>query len=448
VSTLRFNLRTDKPAKFSKCPVELIYQISGERKKIWLEFKLHPLNWDPEDYKVVYISKRDARKLYPEIDFDLTLLDNSEVEAHNLSIQQLKRDINDIEKQFEYNKELYSVESVIERLKSKRSGKTRREEPKNYLFDFIDQYITDHKDSRVPGSLSVYKSLKSHLEAFQKETKHRVKFEQIDYVFFQKFQNFLITRTKTLKDGSQVSLLNNTTIAKVLRTLKTFLGYAAKNGIKINERYRHFSIKKDSLEVIALTEEEFTTLLNWDLSQNKKLDKVRDIFCFSCATGLRISDMQQLRREHIKGDEINLSIRKTKRIQTIPLNPISGSILQKYENQLKPLPLISSQKLNEYLKELCELAKIDEPIEIVRFKGAKREAIVYPKYKLIHIHTGRKTFATLSLEKGMSAEQVMYIGGWSSYASFKRYVNITKKLSKAVMAKAWGEPVTNHLKVV
>jgi len=54
------------------------------------------------------------------------------------------------------------------------------------------------------------------------------------------------------------------------------------------------------------------------------------------------------------------------------------------------------------------------------------------------VHTGRKTFATLSLEKGMSAEEVMKIGGWKSYASFARYVNITEKRTKVVMSKAWG----------
>jgi integrase len=108
--------------------------------------------------------------------------------------------------------------------------------------------------------------------------------------------------------------------------------------------------------------------------------------------------------------------------------------------------VISSQKLNEYIKELCQKAGIDKPQEIIRFKGAIREVNVYPKYELIHFHTGRKTFITLSLEKGMSAEQTMAISGHQDYRSFSRYVSVTENLKKVVMVKAWGE--VNNLKVV
>jgi integrase len=243
-------------------------------------------------------------------------------------------------------------------------------------------------------------------------------------------------------------MLNNTTIAKALSTLKTFLGYARRNGIKVNDSYRDFIIKRAKLEVIALNETEFTALLNMDLSKNKRLDQVRDVFCFSCASGLRISDMEQLKREHIKRDEINLIVKKTKTELTIPLNGITSKILDKYKDLNKPLPLISSQKLNTYIKELCKEAKIDEPIEIVRFRGVKRETNTYPKYELIHLHTGRKTFCTLSLEKGMSAEQVMSISGHTDYKSFKRYVDVTEKLKKVVMVKAWGGVPVAKLKIV
>jgi hypothetical protein len=57
--------------------------------------------------------------------------------------------------------------------------------------------------------------------------------------------------------------------------------------------------------------------------------------------------------------------------------------------------------------------------EIARNYGAKTKSFLQPRYELIAMHCGRKTFATLSLQKGMSAEQVMKIGGWKSYTSFK-----------------------------
>ena len=115
----------------------------------------------------------------------------------------------------------------------------------------------------------------------------------------------------------------------------------------------------------------------------------------------------------------------------------------------RPLPIISNQKLNDYVKELCKMAGITEQVEIVRYRGTKREAITYPKFKLIGVHTGRKTFATLSLEKGMSAEEVMTITGHRDYQSFKRYVKVTEQRKKTVMLKAWGgELSTVKLKAI
>lgn len=451
MSTLRFNLRADKPDKSTKCPLELIYQVSGQRKYYLLkETKLNPINWDAAKQLAVYVTPAKAKKSLPgelHKDLDTVILLDTEIETVNENISKVKADIKDIEKRFELDKVTFTASMVIDALKDNTPHKTRKEEHRDLLFDFMDKYIADHKASREAGSLTVYKSVKNHLEAYQSETKHKVRFETIDYAFFQRFQNFLIGRTKTDVKGKISPMLNNTTIAKALSTLKTFLGYARKNGIKVNDNYKGFTIKREKLEVIALTETEFSALLNKDLSNNKRLDQVRDIFCFSCASGLRISDMQQLKREHIKRDKINLTIKKTKTELTIPLNGITSAILDKYREHYKPLPLISSQKLNSYIKELCKLAEINEPIEIVRFRGAKRETTTYPKYELVHLHTGRKTFCTLSLEKGMSAEQVMSISGHTDYKSFKRYVDVTEKLKKVVMLKAWGAPVT-QLKAV
>ena len=72
----------------------------------------------------------------------------------------------------------------------------------------------------------------------------------------------------------------------------------------------------------------------------------------------------------------------------------------------------------------------------------------YPKHQLISVHTGRKTFATLSLERGMSAEEVMHCTGHLDYKSFKRYVKITEARKKLVMGKAWGKIKLIPLKAV
>jgi len=447
MATIRFELHTTKSDKDGKAPVRLIYQIKGQRKYYNSGQKMLPECWDKKEQQAVYLDKRTAKKLHPAINYELFLAD-SEAKDINNDLADLTNKIEAIEKRFEMDKVVYSAEMVIEKLKADKTPTTKKEAPSNILFDFIDKYIQDHKATREAGSLSVYKALKKHLQDYQRDTKKKVTFDKIDYSFFQSFQNYLLSLTKTV-DEKEMPLLNNTTIAKQLSTVKTFLSYAKKEGISITDKYRDFKIKKETLEVIALTNEEFETLYYLDLSNNKKLAQVRDVFCFACTTGLRYSDLAQLKREHIKADEIKLTVKKTKEPLSIPLTPFSKAILTKYEAMHRPLPVISNQKLNDYLKELCSYAGIKEPIEIVRFRGSKREAITYPKYELIGVHTGRKTFATLSLEKGMSAEEVMTITGHRDYQSFKRYVKVTEQRKKTVMLKAWGgELSTVKLKAI
>ena len=447
VGTIRVEIRKNVSGKSGKNPISLIYSISGIRKRYALNKLVFPEYWDARSQRANYIPQREAKKLLPHLSVN-DLLTETEINDINNEIQSVSTRIEKIEDKFLANEKPFSSQMVIDELKAidAVSPKTKKEEQTGLVFDFIDSYVNENEATREKGSLSVYKSVKNHLQAYQDTTGHKVTFEKIDYSFFQKFQTFLIQRIKVNKAGEVSPMLNNTTIAKALSTLKTFLGYARKHGIKVNDSYRDFTIKREKLEVIALTQEEFDSLMNADLSGNKRLEKTRDIFCFACATGLRYSDIAQLKREHIADNFIKLTIKKTKTELTIPLNSISASILDKYNDLNKPLPLISNQNLNYYIKELCEKAGINQPIEIVRFYGKKREVNTYAKHDLIHFHTARKTFVTLSLEKGMSAEEVMTISGHEDYKSFARYVKVTENRKKVVMLKAWGEPIT--LKVV
>jgi integrase len=436
VGTLNFVLRTQKTLKSGLVPVYLTYSIHRVRIFYSIDAAVYTDNWDLKKRRAVFLSKKEADERGVA---KRALLEKSEVDQVNEAIQQVTMRIETIERRFTANEVAFSSEMVIGQLKEKPTAITKKEEKKGLVFDWMEKYITEHESIREKGSLTVYNSVKNHLKAYQEETGYKVTFETIDNNFFKSFQKFLVKRTKTDKAGIVSPMLNNTTIAKALSTLKTFLGYAKESGIQVSDSYKDFTIKKEKLEVIALTQEEFDALLNMDLSQNLRLAKVRDLFCFSCATGFRHSDVAQLKREHIKDGEIKLIVKKTKTALMVPLNGISAGILDKYKDHHRPLPVASNQYLNRELKTLCNLAGIDQQIEIVRFHGAKRVAVTYPKHDLIHFHTGRKTFCTLSLEKGMAAQDVMAISGHTDYKSFARYVNVTEKRKKVVMLKAWGE---------
>jgi len=451
IGTIRLVIRTDKPRKSGKCPVELIYSIEGQRKYLNTGINLFHENWDKKSQSAIFYKTKDHRYLSKDEILDI-----------NRDFAKIKNTISDIEKVITINGGSLSSEKVISEYKTAQKPITKKEDPSNLVYDFIDKYIEENAPSRVKGSLGVYKSLKTHLKNFQTTRRRNFKFSDIDYSFFQSFNNFLINYTT-----SQGKTLNNITIAKQISTLKTFLGYAKQNGIKVSDNYKEFSIKRQKLEVIALTEHEFSTLFHLDLSDHNKifesyalkdkngtpskishkvLDKVRDVLVFACATGLRYSDEAQLRWNHIKQTEIRLTVTKTKEVLIIPLNGYSSTILSKYEGQARPLPIISNQKYNDYIKALCEMAQINEPIEIIRFRGSEEIRTVYPKYELCSSHIGRKTFCTLSLERGIPAETVMKISGHSDYKSFQRYVKITEERKRREMHKAWGGPT--HLKIV
>ena len=246
--------------------------------------------------------------------------------------------------------------------------------------------------------------------------------------------------------------MNNITAAKQMSTLKTLLNYAkAEYKIHVKNDYKDFKVsRKDSdFEVITLTQDEFDAIYGLDLTKNKKLDAVRDVFCFSCSTGLRFSDLLQLRREHIRKDNtIRMTAAKTGQKLVIPLNPISYSILQKYTDRLKPLPVISNQKTNDYIKEIGKLAGIDTPIEKVRAHGVKKITRIFKKHDLLSIHVGRKSFITLSLEKGIAIQEVMSLSGHNTFKAFKRYVDVNDSRKKVVMANAWGKVENSKLKAV
>jgi len=445
IGTVRLNLRVDKVLKDGKAPIELIYSISQQRKYYNTGEKVYPAYWDAKAQMVNYITTREVKKMLPDLHSD-SFLTEVEVNEINTNLSNIISKIDGIEKEYSIRKILFTSEAIINDLKSSKNEITKKAEANGLLFDYIDKYISEHQATREAGSLTVYNSVKNHLKAYQDSTGHKVTFESIDYSFFQKFQTFLINRSKTDKVGNVSPLLNNTTIAKALSTLKTFLGYARREGLKVNDSYRDFTIKREKLEVVALDQEEFNTLMRLDLSGNKRLEKARDLFCFACATGLRYSDIAQLKREHITRDAITLIVTKTKSELTIPLNRVSASILDKYVDLARPLPAISNQNLNYAVKDLCKHAGIETKMEIVRFHGKKKVVKTFPKYELVHFHTARKTFVCLSLEKGMSAEEVMTITGHEDYKSFARYVKVTEKRKKVVMDMAWGE--VSNLKVV
>ena len=105
-----------------------------------------------------------------------------------------------------------------------------------------------------------------------------------------------------------------------------------------------------------------------------------------------------------------------------------------FENNMA-LPVISNQKMNDYLKELGELAEINEPVRETYYKGNERIDEVTPKYALLSTHAGRRTFICNALALGIPAQVVMKWTGHSDYKAMKPYIDIADDIKANAMNK-------------
>ena len=192
--------------------------------------------------------------------------------------------------------------------------------------------------------------------------------------------------------------------------------------------------------MIFLTPEELDKLKTCQIPQTKQyLERVRDVFLFCCFSGLRYSDVYNLKRSDIKQDHIEITTIKTADSLIIELNDHSKAILDKYKDvhfeKHKALPVISNQKMNDYLKELGELAEINDPVRETYYKGNERIDTVTPKYALLGTHAGRRTFICNALALGIPPQVVMKWTGHSDYKAMKPYIDIADETKANAMTK-------------
>lgn len=273
-----------------------------------------------------------------------------------------------------------------------------------------------------------FAAVKNHLKNFRSE----LSFDFFDEEGLTEYVQYL----------REVREMRNSTIGKQLSFLKWFLRWSFKQGMHSNNAYDTFKpkLKDTQKKIIFLTWEELNRLREFKIPPTKQaLERVRDVFLFQCFTGLRYSDVFNLRRSDIKGDHIEVTTVKTSDSLIIELNDHSRAILEKYkdvefEND-RALPVITNQKMNDYLKELAELAEINELVRQTYYKGNERIDEVTPKYALLGTHAGRRTFICNALALGIPPQVVMKWTGHSDYKAMKPYIDIADDIKASAMSK-------------
>lgn len=297
------------------------------------------------------------------------------------------------------------------------------------LMEYYKEFVKKKSTEIEWSSLQSYISTQHHLEDYEKKLKRALYIDDISKEFYQKFLSYLHQELK----------LNPNTAGKNIKNFKTFLKFLAEKELVKENVISNFKVMKVPSDKISLTEKELEKIHNLDLSELPRLSKTRDLFLIQCYTSMRVSDVMNLKMASFSKEknEIRYVQEKTGELIEIAVSESLKSILDKYPDFR--FPIMSAQKFNEYIKEVAQLAGLNEEIPVITYQGSKRVVRMKPKYDLITSHTGRRTFCTLSLEKGMRPEVVMKFTGHKSIQTFWSYIKIPPVQYKKELLKAWNK---------
>jgi len=264
--------------------------------------------------------------------------------------------------------------------------------------------------SRVKG----YKSFKALIEAYQKYIKKQIHLLDINKPLVDNFTNWLMNTKNYSVNYS----------GKAIDNLKTVCLDAQGLQIETNpyvNNIQSFKEEKEDKYFETLSFDELETIKNTEL--NDSLNNARKWLLIGCEIGQRGSDLLNITRDNFRynGEVMYLDIIQQKGGKEVTIGIIAPHVRHILENEM-PYK-ISSQKFNDYLKEVCRLSGIDEIKKgKIYDKATKRKKLgMYPKYKLISSHICRRSFATNYYKKVPTAILIHYTGH-SKESEFLKYI--------------------------
>ena len=401
-------------------PIRMRVNFASKRIEFTTGYRIDAAKWDADKQRVKNGCSNKLKQSASEI---------------NASLLEYYTEIQSIFKRFEVEDVIPTPEQIKEAFNALHKPVSEEPKPKKEalpcdFFQVFDDFVEDcgRQNNWTDSTFEKFAAVKNHLTNFR---------EGLTFEFFD--ERGLNDYVGYLRD---VKEMRNTTIGKQLSFLKWFLRWAYKKGVHQNNAYDSDKpkLKSTQKKIIFLTWNELNRLRELKIPSNKQaLERVRDVFLFQCFTGLRYSDVFNLRRSDIKGDHIEVTTVKTSDSLIIELNNHSKAILDKYKDVAfeddKVLPVITNQKMNDYLKELAELAGIDEPVRQTYYRGNERIDEVTPKYALLGTHAGRRTFICNALALGIPPQVVMKWTGHSDYKAMKPYIDIADDIKANAMSK-------------
>jgi site-specific recombinase XerD len=332
---------------------------------------------------------------------------NSE-EAHtvNSQLELFKANVYETEKRL-FMKE---VEISFESFKLEHLGKSERTRTLIPIFiDHNNKIKALIGKEYAPGTLERYETSLKHTKDFLmwKYNITDIDILKIDHAFITDYEFYL----RTVRNCA------NNTAVKYIKNFNKIIKICLANHWLDKNPFANYKSKVKEVDRVYLSEEEIQEIINKDFGTDR-LSLVRDIFLFSCFTGLAYIDVKNLTKSHISigidGEKWIFTHRqKTESASKIPILPVTQMIIDKYENhpqagnQDKLLPILSNQKMNAYLKEIAAVCKIN---------------------KELTFHIARHTFATtVTLTNGVPIESVSKMLGHKNLRTTQHYAKVLDK---------------------
>lgn len=280
------------------------------------------------------------------------------------------------------------------------------------LKELIAYHNTNMDSVLKPGTMKNYYTTEKYLNRFlsEKLKANDIYLKQLNYSFITDFEYYL----RNYRNSKKQLMLTNNGVMKHLERLKKIINLSIKLEWIIKNPFQKFQLKFDKYDRQYLTERELSLIENTYFKQ-ERLERVKDIFIFSCYTGLSYIDVKELTIHQIvkRMDSkywIHTKREKTNEVVKIPILPKALEIIEKYKymselaNETRLLPLCSNQKANSYLKEIMTACSI---------------------HKNVTFHVARHTFATtVMLTNGVPLETVSKLLGHTKLSTTQIYARV------------------------
>ena len=371
-----FYLRSNYVNKEGKTPVMLRIYLNNERLSIGSTgIAVQQSQWDSEKER---LKGRTTEAL-----------------STNLELDNIQSGLQTIFKKLEMTDAI-----SLERIKSEYLGKKEEVETMMTLFDKHNKDIAKQVGISVSAAtFQKYNVCKRHFTAFLQDKYKRsdIRLSELTYIIIHDFDIYLRT----------VVGQNPNTATKTMKIFKTITILGRKLGVLNHDPFANYHFHLELVDRGFLTDEEILKIVNKKLTI-PRLSLVRDIFIFSCFTGLSYIYVANLTPEHLVNMDdkqwIMTKRQKTNVESNILLLDIPKQIITKYNNKTyregKLFPVLSNQKMNAYLKEIADICDI---------------------VKNLTFHMARHTFATMSLSKGVPMESVSKMLGHTNIKTTQNY---------------------------